>query len=243
MFYDGDCYYCDNYAEFVKINSIDEVNLISLRGNDPRARVIIERGYNVNASFVVTHNEKVFVGAEGFAYLNALIKGKNLFTEILANLTGIEILSKLIYPILVFCRYILLVVQGLSLINTNASKDNQRRLKTMGIRMIRLTPLLLSINYFVFSALDFTTTNIPSGGIANIFFGSLFAGFYLILFFKEQYAIKLYSLLRYANYRGLIIFLIIWLSIVSSCDLVIERRFLGLWAGLPLLGVFFRSFP
>ena len=243
IYYDGDCYFCRNYAELVELrNTVGDVRLISVREDTPEVRDIMAAGYNLNTGFVVEHDGVRMSGSEAYSYLSGLMRKEAIFDRMIGWTAGNPNISKPFYPILVSLRMVLLAVQGLALIPPAGSKMLAAE-RGLGVRLMRLTPLLLALvaigAIFVGAMIPSFTIRISSFhpvGFTVLAVVSLIA--YGFVFVRADLAPKAYWRLRGAGLPSLILFFCIWLLVVNTGELIIERKFLGFVGALPLIGLF-----
>ncbi|MEM9357550.1 MAG: DCC1-like thiol-disulfide oxidoreductase family protein [Pseudomonadota bacterium] len=239
IYYDGDCYFCQNYADFVRLRSVvGDARLISLRSNDPDAQSIIDRGYNVNTGFVVEHDSHVFKGSAAFAHLNGLVSKGSLAGCLLASVGGRLGFARLLYPLLVVLRLALLALQGRALIDTSSGRALKEKLdeEGWGVRLLRISPVVCCVSN-VLTLVLFGRYLSPGYYPVCIGLCVLFAGIFVALFVLQDWAIQLHRSLKSAGWLGLLLWFGAWLVIVNSGELVVQRRFMGFAASLPLLGI------
>lgn len=243
IFYDGDCYFCRNYAELVELrNSVGDVRLISVREDTPDVRDIMAAGYNLNTGFVVDHDGVRMSGSEAYSYLSGLMRKETIIDRIIGWTADNPRLSKRFYPVLVGLRMVLLAVQGLALIPPNGSARHPAE-RGLGVRLMRLTPLMLAL---VAIGAIVAGATIPSFNIRiSIFHPVGFAVLAVIsltvygfLFIRTGLAPKAYWALRRAGVPSLIFYFCVWILVVNTGELIIERKFLGFIGALPLVGLF-----
>ena len=60
IYYDGDCTYCSHFVKLVRLRKAvaGDVQLISLRDDNPDVARILRSDFNVNSGFVVEHDGK-----------------------------------------------------------------------------------------------------------------------------------------------------------------------------------------
>lgn len=246
IYYDGDCYFCRNYVELVKLrNLVGDVELISVRENAPDVDEVIGAGYNLNTGFVVEHDGQVFYGADAYGYLNKITRKDTLFTRAIGLTSGISGIAKVIYPVLVFLRLMVLALQGLALIDVSKTRQRSKYEGSVGVRILRLTPLILCLAYFGGVVAGYSIFANKVGDAHQLAFtGFAVCSFGLFLFFFARPTIApwLYGNLRDAGWTVLLTWFCVWLAVVNSGELIIERRFLGLLAALPLIGIFIDLF-
>lgn len=239
IYYDGDCYFCTNFVKLLKLrDAVGEVSLISLREDSDEVRRILSSGLNVNSGFVVEHDGKTFHGAQAFHYLNTLAEPRNLLSRTLYWISRHEWLARLLYPLMVAGRYLVLIAQGGALIERHRQPWQEQMNEGLGPRLVRIAPLILT-------AVGLFRLWISSGGypVTELFrFNSkvLTVTALLVwcaLFLKAHYAQQIYRQIRFAGWPTIIGYVVCWLILVNSMDLIAFRRIVGFIGVLPLLAI------
>lgn len=114
IFYDGECIFCQSYVRLMNLRkAAGQVELISVRSDDPRILMLEDAGYNLNNGMVVRHKGRIFYGSEAMQVLNRL---EQLVSEPDYRPGRImHALYKGLYPVLVLGRFITLFLLGRSM--------------------------------------------------------------------------------------------------------------------------------
>lgn len=235
IFYDGDCYFCKHYAEFAKLRSVvGEVELISLRSNDKDIESVRERGFKVNRGFVVEHDGEWLEGDLAFSYLNSLMRGDGFLQKILGWIARRRQLGAVFYRLLVFGRYLVLVLQGLTLIDLDANSSPTRHPKLA--RAVRIC-LALSLTLLLYSAVAHTHSG---NHWAALYASSVTLLSFLGFLWTIQRPKNIENLLRKLSKGGwwpFLIFLLVFLAVVNAGTPIALRRFLGFFWSVPVWGL------
>lgn len=235
VFYDGDCYFCKNYAEFAKLRSkVGDVELISLRSDHADVQNIRARGYRVNRGFVVEHDGTWLEGDKAFSYLNLLMRGNGLAQKFLIQIAKKPRLSAVFYRFLVFGRYLLLVLQGLTLIDLeNKSRPSRYRL------LARVTRLCLALCFplLLFSAITHFIAGDRWAGLYTILVLVLLAAGFRWALQRNEHVEGLLKELSRGGWKPFLIALTVFLFIVNAGTPIGLRRFLGFFLAAPVWGL------
>ena len=98
----------------------------------------------MNSGFVVEHDGKTFHGARAFHYLSTLTEPRNFLSRLLSWIGASEKAARLLYPVMVIGRYLLLILQGGALIDRKAIPSREDMKEGIGSRLVRLGLLLLA---------------------------------------------------------------------------------------------------
>ena len=103
LFYDGDCYFCRNFALMSKLKSRARVELVDLREHHDVRRAFVAEGTDIDSSFVVETNGQRLLENTAMSYL--LVQ---LGYQRIAWLFDVPLLGPALYKILVIFRRIYL---------------------------------------------------------------------------------------------------------------------------------------
>ena len=210
---------------------------LSLRSEHPAIHEVKERGYKVNMGFVVEHDGVWREGDEAFGYLNSFLRKGGILQLILAGMSTNQFVSKISYRFLVLARYMVLLAQGLTLINLGDEASDQRY-QTIS-RLTRIG-LLLSILLIAYSIYD------------RLHGADKWAVFYTLIVFCGSCGFYYWLILRHRNLEGLLrkldiggwlafsLFLLYFLILVNAVDPLVTRRFIGVLLCVPVIGLLFR---
>ena len=105
LFYDGDCYFCRNFALMSKLKSQARVELVDLREHHDVRRAFVAEGTDIDSSFVVETNGQRLLENTAMSYLLVQLGYKRV-----ARVFDAAIFGPVLYKTLVILRrtYLLL---------------------------------------------------------------------------------------------------------------------------------------
>lgn len=238
IYYDGDCYFCSNFVKLLALReAVGDVQLISLRDETEDVRRILSSGLNVNTGFVVEHGGQVLHGAQAFHYLTTIAEPRNLLSRILFVIGEHPRATRILYPLMVLGRYLVLIAQGGTLIEYDQQPWQQPIHEGIGPRLVRLSAILLTlVGIARLGVAAYYPLTIPSLAPVLVLTACAAAA-WLRFFSKAAYANHLYKRIRYADWSSVIAYVAVWLVIVNSLDIVAFRRVAAFIAVLPLVAV------
>ena len=116
IFYDGDCPFCKNYIRFYRLKkNFAEMELCNarLKNYSMIIKDFINKGYDVNKGMIVEIDNQIYWGDEAIHILAMISSRSNLFNLINSFIFRSKLLSKIIYPMLVFGRSVTLKILGI----------------------------------------------------------------------------------------------------------------------------------
>ena len=114
--YDGECPFCNHFAELLEIKSrITNIKIIDGRKNLNLINSLLEKGYDLDKGAILMKDEEIFHGAYA---INAICKeinnpSSNLLS-LLSKLFKSSKRTKLLFPLLVRARRFALISKGVS---------------------------------------------------------------------------------------------------------------------------------
>jgi len=114
--YDGECPFCNHFAELLEITSnIDNITVLDGRKNLNVINSLLEKGFDLDKGAILLKDEEIHHGAEA---INTICKQiKNPSSNLLKILSSVFISNKrtkLLFPLLVRARRFALVSKGVS---------------------------------------------------------------------------------------------------------------------------------
>ena len=111
--YDGDCIYCRNYVQLMRLReTVGPVTLVNARSDDALARRFWKEGYDLNAGMILVYRGKVYHGADAVNTLALLSTRSSLFNRLNRFLFSSRTISRMLYPLLRLGRRITLLIRG-----------------------------------------------------------------------------------------------------------------------------------
>ena len=109
LIYDKECPACNNYCQMVRIrNDIGELKTVDVREDSPILQEITDMGLNIDQGMVLKMGDKIYYGSDAIHALALVSSRSGLFNRINYWLFKSKTLSYTFYPVLRFCRNILL---------------------------------------------------------------------------------------------------------------------------------------
>ena len=114
--YDGECPFCNHFAELLEIKSkITNIKILDGRKNLSLINSLLEKGYDLDKGAILIKNEEIFHGAEA---INTICKQiKNPSSSLLLLLSRVfqsNKRTKVLFPLLVRARRFALISKGIS---------------------------------------------------------------------------------------------------------------------------------
>ena len=114
--YDGQCPFCNHFAELLEIKSkITNVEILDGRKNLTLINSLLDRGYDLDKGAILLKDKEIFHGAEA---INTICKQiNNPSSSLLLLLTRVfksTKRAKLLFPLLVTARRFALISKGVS---------------------------------------------------------------------------------------------------------------------------------
>lgn len=115
IIYDGDCIFCSNYVQFVRLrDAIGKVDLVDARSGDPRVIEYQRLGYDLNQGMLFANNGVVYHGADAVHVLASLSTPCSGFNRMNRFIFQNKVLARVLYPVLKLGRQAVLVARGKS---------------------------------------------------------------------------------------------------------------------------------
>ena len=113
IFYDGECPVCSRYVSYLRLSDGNiEVSLTDLRDHPKKVEEFNALGFNVDNGMIVTLDKRTYHGAEAVHVLALLSTPSGFFNRCNRWIFSRRWLGKLLYPILVIGRNLLLILLG-----------------------------------------------------------------------------------------------------------------------------------
>ena len=114
--YDGECPFCNHFAELLEIKSkMTNIQILDGRKNLTLINSLLDKGYDIDKGAILLKDEEIFHGAEA---INAICKQINNPSSSLLLLLSRVFKStkrtKLLFPLLVRARRFALISKGIS---------------------------------------------------------------------------------------------------------------------------------
>ena len=114
--YDGECPFCNNFAELLEIKSkINNIKILDGRKNLIIIKLLLEKGYDLDKGAILLKDDDIFHGANAINTICKEIKNpsSNLL-KILSSVFKSNKRTKFFFPILLRARRFALISKGVS---------------------------------------------------------------------------------------------------------------------------------
>ena len=114
--YDGECPFCNNFAELLEIKSkINNIKIIDGRKNLNIIKTLLEKGYDLDKGAILLKDDDIFHGANAINTICKEIKNptSNLL-KILSSVFKSNKRTKFLFPLLLRARRFALISKGVS---------------------------------------------------------------------------------------------------------------------------------
>ena len=112
--YDGECPFCNHFAELLELKSrIPSLEIIDGRKNLEQLTQLFNQGYDLNKGAILIKNGKVKHGAEAINWICSELKEPNdSLLEMIKVIFSSKKRGKNLFPFLLWSRRILLTLKG-----------------------------------------------------------------------------------------------------------------------------------
>ena len=126
LIYDRECPACNFYCQIIQIrNTVGELKIIDARETSDIMDEITIQGLDIDQGMVLKMGSELYYGSDAIHALALISSRSGLFNRLNYWMFKSKTLSKVIYPLLRFCRNLLLKVLGKSKINNLKLPDNE----------------------------------------------------------------------------------------------------------------------
>ena len=114
--YDGECPFCNHFAELLEIKSkIKNISILDARKNQIITKSLLNKGYDIDKGAILLKGDDILHGAEAINYICNQIKNPSgRLLELLSNIFKSNKRTKLLFPFLVRARRLALISKGVS---------------------------------------------------------------------------------------------------------------------------------
>ena len=114
--YDGECPFCNHFAELLEIKSkIKNISILDARKNQIITNSLLNKGYDIDKGAILLKGDDIFHGAEAINTIcNQINNPSGRLLKILANVFKSNKRTKLLFPFLVRARRLVLISKGVS---------------------------------------------------------------------------------------------------------------------------------
>lgn len=171
------------------------------------------------------------------ADMKSTMEPRNVLSRLLVRIGASESAARLLHPVMVAGRYLMLVLQGGALIDRKRLPPQEDVKESMGSRLVRLGLLFLVVAGGARLSLR-GAFPLPTGYLTAVLLLTITALVTWISFFLHaSYARAAYARIASANWQVVALYVCIWLVVVNAFDMIAIRRVAGFAVVLPLLGL------
>ena len=112
--YDGDCPFCNHFAQLIELKSnLPSIKIVDGRNDLAKLSRLYKQGYDLNKGAIIINNGKIYHGSEAINWICLQIKEPNdSLLEILRIIFISNKRSKIIFPFLLWGRRLSLSLKG-----------------------------------------------------------------------------------------------------------------------------------
>ena len=113
--YDGECPFCNHFAELLELKSkIKDIKILDGRKNPELIKDLLNKGYDLDKGAILIKNKEIFHGANAINTICKLInQPSSRLLEILSTTFKSSKRTKFIFPFLVTARRLALISKGI----------------------------------------------------------------------------------------------------------------------------------
>ena len=114
--YDGECPFCNHFAELLEIKSkLTNIKILDGRKNLTLIESLLEKGYDLDKGAILLENEDIFHGADAINTICKQISNpSNSLLLLLSRVFKSNKRTKVIFPLLIRARRLVLISKGIS---------------------------------------------------------------------------------------------------------------------------------
>ncbi|ALP52924.1 hypothetical protein Tel_07030 [Candidatus Tenderia electrophaga] len=118
LVYDRECPVCERYSQVLRIKeSVGELKIVNAREDSEIMKEITARGLDVDQGMVLKMGDQYYYGSDAIHALALISSRSGLFNRLNYWMFRSRTLSRILYPLLRWCRNLLLKMLGRTRIN------------------------------------------------------------------------------------------------------------------------------
>jgi predicted DCC family thiol-disulfide oxidoreductase YuxK len=126
LLYDGDCPICNRYVTMLRLREqFGGLTLLDARQPSPERTRVEQLGLDLNRGFALFVDEKLYFGDKAIHALALMSSGSGLFNRLNHYIFRHKEISRVLYPVLVWGRSLLLKILGRKPINPADTPPDQ----------------------------------------------------------------------------------------------------------------------
>ena len=114
--YDGECPFCNHFAELLELKSkISNISILDARKNPKLISSLLEKGYDIDKGAILLKDDYIFHGAEAINYICKQVNNpSSRLLKILSQIFKSNKRTNFLFPFLVRARRFALISKGTS---------------------------------------------------------------------------------------------------------------------------------
>jgi len=114
--YDGECPFCNHFAELLELKSkINNISILDGRKNPKIIKSLLEKGYDLDKGAILLKNNDIFHGAEAINTIcNQINNPSSSLLNLLSHIFKSNKRTNILFPFLVIARRFALISKGVS---------------------------------------------------------------------------------------------------------------------------------
>ncbi len=112
--YDGECPFCNHFAELLELKSkLNNISILDGRKNPKIIKSLLDKGYDIDKGAILLKNDDIFHGAEAINRIcNQINNPSSKLLTLLSNIFKSDKRTNLFFPFLVRARRFALISKG-----------------------------------------------------------------------------------------------------------------------------------
>jgi len=127
LIYDKECPACNAYCQIVRIReSVGDLKIIDAREKSDALDEITDRGLDIDQGMVLKMGDQLYYGSDAIHALALISSRSGIFNRLNYWMFKSKTISSWLYPMLRFCRNLLLKILGKTKINNLGISNNEK---------------------------------------------------------------------------------------------------------------------
>ena len=112
--YDGECPFCNHFAELLELKSkINNISIVDGRKNPKIINYLLKKGYDIDKGAILLRDDDIFHGAEAINRIcNEINSPSGKLLELLSKIFKSDKRTNLLFPLLLRARRFALISKG-----------------------------------------------------------------------------------------------------------------------------------
>ncbi len=114
--YDGECPFCNHFAELIELKSkINNISILDGRKNPKFIKPLLDKGYDIDKGAILLRGNDIFHGAEAINTICTQINNpSSRLLKLLSNIFKSDKRTNFLFPFLLRARRLALISKGVS---------------------------------------------------------------------------------------------------------------------------------